>query len=295
MHEGVACHVCSATKVVPAASATAALCLLPPCHVVTSCSHLVVTNPHIQRVYMGYFHAFETLRGYRSVQSLADNTEFCSLLRRLVDEHGACRHWECVGTCIRVCVWGGGDWCWMQEQSGWVLEGVRVQKPGGGGAARRAWQTTQSSAHCCEHRDVLCGGECCAARSALHPCPFSASSPFTTFTVCQPQSALSHVFTMHLIQNVSPSSSPFPVSSAQPRYLMSWRLVWLSVEPSGWWDQHCSWTTFWTQCCEGGSPHTHAHETISWLSVGLGRLGSSRYSVSHTYALYICLHVKTRR
>lgn len=165
-----------------------------------------------------------------------------------------------------------------------------------GGTARcRAWQTTQSSAHCCEHRDVLCGGECCAARSALHPCPFSASSPFTTFTVCQPQSALSHVFTMHLIQNVSPSSSPFPVSSAQPRYLMSWRLVWLSVEPSGWWDQHCSWTTFWTQCCEGGSPHTHAHETISWLSVGLGRLGSSRYSVSHTYALYICLHVKTRR
>lgn len=49
----------------------------------------MVTNPHIQRVYMGYFHAFETLRGARPVQSLADNTEFCALLRRLVDEHGA--------------------------------------------------------------------------------------------------------------------------------------------------------------------------------------------------------------
>lgn len=49
--------------------------------------HLVVTNPHIQRVYMGYFHAFETLRAARPVTSLADNTEFCGLLRRLVDEH----------------------------------------------------------------------------------------------------------------------------------------------------------------------------------------------------------------
>jgi hypothetical protein len=48
----------------------------------------VVTNPHIQRVYMGYFHAFETLRVYRPVKSLSDNNDFCALLRRLVDEHG---------------------------------------------------------------------------------------------------------------------------------------------------------------------------------------------------------------
>lgn len=37
----------------------------------------------------------------------------------------------------------------------------------------------------------------------------------------------------------------------QPPCLMSWLLVWLSVERSGWWDQHCSWTTSWTLCCAG--------------------------------------------
>jgi hypothetical protein len=51
-------------------------------------SHLVVSNPHIQRVYMSYFHAFETLRVYPPVTSLAGNNDFCALLRRLVDEHG---------------------------------------------------------------------------------------------------------------------------------------------------------------------------------------------------------------
>jgi hypothetical protein len=71
----------------------------PPPLPASSPRHLVVTNPHIQRVYMSYFHAFETLRVYPPVTSLADNNDFCALLRRLVDEHGRCAH---------VSVWGGG-------------------------------------------------------------------------------------------------------------------------------------------------------------------------------------------
>jgi len=55
-----------------------------------------VTNPHIQRVYQSYFHAFEVLRVYRPVKTLADNTEFCALLRRLVDEHGEQQAIVCV-------------------------------------------------------------------------------------------------------------------------------------------------------------------------------------------------------
>ncbi|WIA32443.1 hypothetical protein OEZ86_003265 [Tetradesmus obliquus] len=50
--------------------------------------HLVVSNPHIKRVYNAYFHAFETLRAYPPVKTVADNAAFCVLLRRLVDEHG---------------------------------------------------------------------------------------------------------------------------------------------------------------------------------------------------------------
>jgi Mitochondrial branched-chain alpha-ketoacid dehydrogenase kinase len=50
--------------------------------------HLVVTNPHIKRVYTSYYHAFETLRIQPLVRTLEDNERFCILLRRLVDEHG---------------------------------------------------------------------------------------------------------------------------------------------------------------------------------------------------------------
>lgn len=50
--------------------------------------YLVVTNPHIKRVYNAYYHAFETLRATPEVSTLADNAAFCTLLRRLVDEHG---------------------------------------------------------------------------------------------------------------------------------------------------------------------------------------------------------------
>ncbi|KAF8071299.1 hypothetical protein HT031_001382 [Scenedesmus sp. PABB004] len=50
--------------------------------------HLVVTNPHIKRVYTSYYHAFETLRRHPRVECTADDAPFCALLRRLVDEHG---------------------------------------------------------------------------------------------------------------------------------------------------------------------------------------------------------------
>ncbi|GBF98531.1 pyruvate dehydrogenase kinase [Raphidocelis subcapitata] len=49
--------------------------------------HLVVTNPHVNRVYKSYHHAFEVLRQLPPVASPADNASFCVLLRRLVDEH----------------------------------------------------------------------------------------------------------------------------------------------------------------------------------------------------------------
>jgi hypothetical protein len=51
----------------------------------------VVTNPHIKRVYNAYYHAFEVLRKHPPVTDLASNKEFCTLLRRLVDEHGETR------------------------------------------------------------------------------------------------------------------------------------------------------------------------------------------------------------
>lgn len=57
-------------------------CALPPLR------YIVVTNPHIKRVYNAYYHAFEVLRKHPRVTDLASNREFCSLLRRLVDEHG---------------------------------------------------------------------------------------------------------------------------------------------------------------------------------------------------------------
>eukprot|EP00878_Enallax_costatus_P015017 GHUV01015724.1.p1 GENE.GHUV01015724.1~~GHUV01015724.1.p1 ORF type:complete len:495 (+),score=95.37 GHUV01015724.1:1927-3411(+) len=50
--------------------------------------HLVVTNPHIKRVYNAYYHAFDTLRATPEVKTMSDNVAFCTLLRRLVDEHG---------------------------------------------------------------------------------------------------------------------------------------------------------------------------------------------------------------
>jgi hypothetical protein len=91
-----------------------------------------VTNPHIRRVYEGYFHAFETLRRQPRVASLADNGAFCALLRRLVDEHGAARaRGRGAGGCGALsCMVGGrgGVGGWVR---GWVGLCVQGRHPQG--------------------------------------------------------------------------------------------------------------------------------------------------------------------
>ncbi|KAL0030420.1 hypothetical protein WJX79_003750 [Trebouxia sp. C0005] len=49
--------------------------------------YIVVTNPHIKRVYDSYQHAFETLHNLPQVRTVEQNAEFTVLLKRLVDEH----------------------------------------------------------------------------------------------------------------------------------------------------------------------------------------------------------------
>ncbi|EIE24046.1 alpha-ketoacid dehydrogenase kinase [Coccomyxa subellipsoidea C-169] len=49
--------------------------------------YIVVTNPHIKRVYDAYYHAFNTLRNMPQVQTAADNDKLTQVLQRLVDEH----------------------------------------------------------------------------------------------------------------------------------------------------------------------------------------------------------------
>eukprot|EP00873_Tetraselmis_striata_P016162 jgi/Tetstr1/436426/TSEL_025256.t1 len=49
--------------------------------------YIVVTNPHIRRVYDAYYHAFQTLRLQQPVLDEAQNADFTRLLKRLVDEH----------------------------------------------------------------------------------------------------------------------------------------------------------------------------------------------------------------
>ena len=50
--------------------------------------HIVVTNPHIRKVYDSYQHAFDTLHNLSPVKTVEQNAEFTLLLKRLVDEHG---------------------------------------------------------------------------------------------------------------------------------------------------------------------------------------------------------------
>ena len=50
--------------------------------------YIVVTNPHIKRVYDSYQHAFETLHNLPQVKTVEQNAKFTVLLKRLVDEHG---------------------------------------------------------------------------------------------------------------------------------------------------------------------------------------------------------------
>jgi len=49
--------------------------------------YIVVTNPHIKKVYDAYYSAFHTLRKER-VRNINENAQFVSLLKRLVGEHG---------------------------------------------------------------------------------------------------------------------------------------------------------------------------------------------------------------
>lgn len=50
--------------------------------------YIVVTNPHIKRVYDAHYHAFNTLIQLKPVESSEENEFFTGLLKRLVDEHG---------------------------------------------------------------------------------------------------------------------------------------------------------------------------------------------------------------
>jgi hypothetical protein len=120
--------------------------------------HIVVTNPHVTRVYHAYYHAFETLRQLppvgccsgpllgppclfawagvhrrrlllsrscsagaerahashrppsprRQVTSPAENVAFCTLLRRLVDEHAPML--DSLAQGLREAKVGGGAW-----------------------------------------------------------------------------------------------------------------------------------------------------------------------------------------
>lgn len=58
--------------------------------------YIVVTNPHIEKVYKAYYHAFNVLKDERPPATLADNEKFISLLRRLVDEHGEMASFLCL-------------------------------------------------------------------------------------------------------------------------------------------------------------------------------------------------------
>lgn len=50
--------------------------------------YIVVTNPHIKKVYDSYRHAFDTLHNLPQVKTMEQNADFTILLKRLVDEHG---------------------------------------------------------------------------------------------------------------------------------------------------------------------------------------------------------------
>lgn len=50
--------------------------------------YIVVTNPHIKRVYLAYYHAFTTLIKHPPVRTHQDNVVFSQLLKELVEGHG---------------------------------------------------------------------------------------------------------------------------------------------------------------------------------------------------------------
>lgn len=76
--------------------------------------HVVVTNPHIRRVYDAYFHAFNILRAVPIITTWNENASFSQLLRRLVDEHGSLTSGEDdhdAGCTHNVCAQHP---CWMR-------------------------------------------------------------------------------------------------------------------------------------------------------------------------------------
>lgn len=68
--------------------------------------YIVVTNPHIKKVYDSYQHAFETLHNLPRVKTVEQNAEFTVLLKRLVDEHGQspCSTFICLLLHPRLCM-----------------------------------------------------------------------------------------------------------------------------------------------------------------------------------------------
>lgn len=69
--------------------------------------YIVVTNPHIKKVYDSYQHAFETLHNLPRVKTVEQNAEFTVLLKRLVDEHGQSVRSTSIGLLLhpRLCTY----------------------------------------------------------------------------------------------------------------------------------------------------------------------------------------------
>ncbi|KXZ53308.1 hypothetical protein GPECTOR_7g1202 [Gonium pectorale] len=63
--------------------------------------YIVVTNPHIKKVYNQYYVSFETLRRLPTVKSLEDNADFSQLLRQHLDQHAPML--DCLATGLREC------------------------------------------------------------------------------------------------------------------------------------------------------------------------------------------------
>lgn len=75
--------------------------------------YIVVTNPHIKKVYNQYYVSFETLRRVPTIRTLEDNQEFTQLLRQHLDSHAPmldslatglreCKSKELVGSCLAM-------------------------------------------------------------------------------------------------------------------------------------------------------------------------------------------------
>ena len=53
--------------------------------------HIVITNPHIQRVYERLYHAFQTLTPLKEIRSIEQNEEFTKILKNLLNEQSRLR------------------------------------------------------------------------------------------------------------------------------------------------------------------------------------------------------------